>query len=187
MNWPTYKKQLGNHLKARIGARIKGQGGNFMITFNQLMTIRPNKLADLRSYQMAKSARYYKELFERKLPIVIDNIVHNIVQAAIEYAILSLIAEVANADQNTRIDSKLLMVYFEFFLAQSSFIYLANQQDPNVDQKFQNCLNLLENIRRAKENEIEAMLLADFNGTFNATITELLEEPQIRVIVHDNT
>ena len=55
-------------------------------------------------------------------------------------------------------------------------------------RNFQIYRNLLENIRRATQNEIEAMVLADFDGTFNATLTELLEEPQImRGIVRDNT
>ena len=184
MEWKTYKKEFEKTVLTRYKTRVVQAGKGFKL---RVITQRPKKQAEIKTYQMAKSAWYYKELFERKLPKVTN--FDNIVLAGIEFAILSLLAKIAqlstNMDSEKGKDSKLLMIYFDFFLAQSSFIYLANQQDSNIDQKFQNYWNLLENIRGSTSSAIEIMMLAHFDNTFNATLVEL--EPLVRGIVHDNT
>ena len=168
-------KEFEIYLKARLNAR----GGNLVVIMNQVMIIRPNKMARLRAIPMAKSAWYYEHLFEANVHDIC-----NIVRAAIEFAILRLIATIVQPSGNVQKNSKLLMVFFEFFLAQSSYVFLSNQQghvqeDPSIDQNLQGYLNFLQNIP-----EIEALHLAQFDETFNATLALL--EPQVVEIVHDN-
>ena len=181
MDWPTYKRQFVSYLKARLNIRIRGAGGNLMVTLNQIMTTRPNKKTKLKDYQMAKSAWYFEHLFEAN--------VHYIVRAAIEFAIVRLIDTIVQPGVDVQENlSKLLMVYYEFFLAQSSFIFLANQQenvqvDPNIGNNFQDYWNFLQHILNLQHVQIEALQLAYFDDTFNATLALL--EPQVVEIVHD--
>ena len=179
----SYQKHFEKTLLLpRFKARVVQADKNIKVKLSQVIMKRPNK-PDIKSYQMAKSAWYFEGMFKRKLPNVTN--CDNIVLAAIEFAILSLLAMIADRNSEREKDSKLLMIYFDFFLAQSSFIYLVNQQkqiqsDPNVDQKFQDYWDLLEFIRTTSQSEIEAMVLAQFDRTFNATLTGLLEKYQIK-------
>ena len=184
MNRQTYMEEFEIYLKSRLEARKNARGGNLTVTMNQVMTIRPNKRVNLRASPMAKSAWYYEDLFKGFSLGESPRDIGNIVRAAIEFAILRLIATIIQPSANVQKNSKLLKVYFEFFLAQSSYVFLSDQQrhvqeEPKINQNFQGYLNFLQNIP-----QIEALHLAQFDDTFNATLAEL--EPLVIAIVHDN-
>ena len=188
MDWPTYKKQFVSHLKLRLNTRVRGAGGDLIVTLSQIMTTIPNKKPKFKDNQMAKSAWFFENLFRANV-----HDIGNIVRAAIEFAILRLIATLVEQSADVQENcSKLLMVYFEFFLAQSTFILRINQQvnvqeDPNICHNFQGYLNFLQNIldlQPIQIGAIEAIQLAQFDDTFNATLAEL--EPQVVEIVHNN-
>ena len=183
----NFKKRFMTYYVQRFKDHVN-ENKKMKVDINMVTTIRQNK-KDLKAYQMAKSAWYFEEVFTEKLPTVTNK--SKIVLAGIEFAILNLLAIISPRSsvpvKYEEKDSKLLIVYFDFFLAQSSFIYFVNERreslrDNNIDQKFPAYLNLLDEIRSKSSENIKKIKLAYFNGTFNDTMNEL--KTRVKEIVH---